>query len=133
MTTTVSLNDTLRTAAQQQADAFLADISGVTAVVVATADGFDIAAALRRRNDSSDAGRIAAMASSISAISAVVAAEAGLGQYKSVTINTDDGSAVVFAVPRRDVELVIHVIANGDAILAQVLHRAASMARQLAG
>jgi predicted regulator of Ras-like GTPase activity (Roadblock/LC7/MglB family) len=125
-----NLSETLRTVAHTEAAAFLADVTGVTAVVVATADGFDIAAALKNKDDP---GRIAAMASSISAISSVVAMEAGLGTYKSVTINTERGFAVVFAVPRSDIELVINVLTDGNAILAQVLHRAASMAKTLAG
>jgi len=121
---------TLREAAQRAATACLAEVVGVTAVVIATVDGFDLAAAFRGNQD---ATRIAAMASSISAISSVVALEAGLGSFKSVTINTDAGFAIVQAVPRSDIELVIHVIADGDAILAQSMHRAGVMARILAG
>ena len=115
--------------AQGLATECLAEVYGVTAVVIATVDGFDIASAFRGEQD---AARIAAMASSISAISSVVAMEAGLGTFKSVTIGTDSGFAVVQAVPRTDVELVIHVIANGDAILAQAMHRIGLMARALA-
>ena len=120
----------LRDAAERAATACLADVVGVTAVVIATVDGFDLASAFR---GSQDAARIAAMASSISAISSVVALEAGLGNFKSVTINTDSGFAIVHAVPRADIELVIHVIADGDAILAQAMHRCGVMAKVLAG
>ncbi len=114
--------------ANDLATQFLRDINGVTAVVVATVDGFALASAF---NGDNDAGRIAAMASSISAIGSVVAMEAGLGTYRSVTINTESGFVVVHAVPRRDVELVINVIADGNAILAQVVHRVGTVARQL--
>lgn len=117
-------------AAQRTAAACLAEVTGVTAVVIATVDGFDVASAFRGQQD---AARIAAMASSISAISSVVALEAGLGSFKSVTIGTDSGFAIVQAVPRQDVELVIQVIAGGDAILAQAMHRAGVMAKLLAG
>ena len=120
----------LREAARRAALLCLAEVAGITAVVIATVDGFDLAAAFRGNQD---ATRIAAMASSISAISSVVALEAGLGSFKSVTINTDAGFAIVQAVPRSDIELVIHVIADGDAILAQSMHRAGVMARILAG
>lgn len=115
--------------ASQTATAFVAAVAGVTAVVVATVDGFDVASAFRGEQD---AARIAAMASSISAISSVVSMEAGLGNYKSVTISTDAGFAIVYAVPRMDVELVINVIADGEAILAQSMHRISSMAKALA-
>ena len=117
-------------AARRAAQACLAEVAGVTAVVVATVDGFDVASAFRGDHD---AARIAAMASSISAISGVVSAEAGLGNFKSVTIGTDNGFAVVHAVPRHDIELVINVIGDGDAILAQAMHRIHVMAKVLGG
>lgn len=130
MTEIDNMPATLRAVAQQAAAACLAEVAGITAVVVASVDGFDLASAFRGQQD---AARIAAMASSISAISSVVALEAGLGNFKSVTIGTDAGFAVVQAVPRGDVELVINVIANSDAILAQVMHRCGVMAKLLAG
>jgi predicted regulator of Ras-like GTPase activity (Roadblock/LC7/MglB family) len=130
MTEIDNMPATMRAVAQSAAAACLAEVVGVTAVVIATVDGFDLASAFRGQQD---AARVAAMASSISAISSVVALEAGLGTFKSVTIGTDAGFAVVHAVPRRDVEVVINVIANGDAILAQVMHRVGVMAKLLAG
>jgi predicted regulator of Ras-like GTPase activity (Roadblock/LC7/MglB family) len=119
----------LRDAAQRAANACLAEVAGVTAVVIATVDGFDLAAAFR---GDQDAARIAAMASSISAISSVVAMEAGLGQFKHVIIGTTSGFAIVQAVHRADIEMVIHVIADGNAIVAQAMHRAGAIARLLA-
>ena len=111
-----------------QATEFVDAIASVSAVVVASVDGFAIASAF---NGANDADRIAAMASSISAIGSVVAMEAGLGAYRSVTINTDSGFVVVQSVQRTDLELVISVVAGGDAVLAQVLHRVKAMAAQL--
>jgi len=130
MTTSIdNLPAGLREAAQQSAAACVAEVAGITAAVIGTIDGFDVAGAFRIEQD---AARIAAMASSISAISGVVAQEAGLGSFRNVTIGTDAGFAVVHAVPRSDVELVINVIANEDAILAQVMHRVTTMAKALA-
>lgn len=119
----------MQNAAQQAAAACVAEVAGVTAVVIATVDGFDLASVCRKGQDPA---RIAAMASSISAISAVVSMEAGLGSFRSVTIGTDDGFALVQAVPRGDVELVINLIADGGAILAQAMHRAGLIAKTLA-
>ena len=126
--TTIILPRGLSILAQQLATNFVNDISGVDAVVVASVDGFAIAAAFDKPND---ADRIAAMASSISAIGSVVAMEAGLGAYRSVTINTDSGFVAVHAVQRPDLELVINVIGGQNAILAQVLHRVKTVAAQL--
>ena len=128
LTATNALPQGLADLARQLSAGFVSNVGGVSAVVVATVDGFAIASAFDSPND---AHRIAAMASSISAIGQVVALEAGLGTYRSVTINTDAGFVVVQAVQRPDLELVINVIADGDAILAQVLLRLKSMGAQL--
>ena len=128
MSATVPLAPSATSIAQREAQDLLDQVEGVNTVVVATVDGFDVAAALR----TGEAARVAAMASSISAISSVVSQEASLGRNKSVTIDTEDGFALVHSVHRDDAELVINVIASGTAILGQVAYRAAQFARALA-
>lgn len=125
----MSLPQKTQAFALQEAQRLLYDVAGLTAVVVASADGFDLASAIR---DDIDPSRIAAMASSISAISDVVSQEARLGRGKSVTIDTDAGFAVLHSVFRADMPLVINVIADENAILGQVAYRAAQLARTLA-
>ncbi|MDO5691764.1 MAG: roadblock/LC7 domain-containing protein [Pseudomonadota bacterium] len=127
MSVKLKLSPTAKVIAGREAQAFLDEVNGVTAVVIATIDGFDVASAMR----SGDAARIAAMASSISAISSVVSQEAGLGRNKSVTIDTESGFAMVYSVHRDDAELVINIIADGSAILGQVAYRLAQFARIL--
>ncbi len=128
MSVKINLAPSAQVIATREAENILGNVDGVTAVVVATVDGFDIASAMRQ----GDAARIAAMASSISAISSVVSQEASLGRNKSVTIDTESGFAVVFSVHRPDADLVINVIADGSAILGQVAYRTAQFARSLA-
>ncbi|ARU06073.1 hypothetical protein CCO03_16620 [Comamonas serinivorans] len=128
MTADIRLSGLARALAQREAEQFIHDVDGVTAVVVATIDGFDVVSVMRNEVE---AARIAAMASSISAISAVVSQEAGLGRSKSVTIDTDSGFAMVYSVARDDAELIINIIANGNAMLGQVAYRAAEFARNL--
>ena len=127
MSVKINLPPAAKVIATREAETILSEVDGVTAVVVATVDGFDVASAMRTGN----AARVAAMASSISAISQVVSQEASLGRNKSVTIDTDDGFAIVFSVHRRDDALVIIAIAKGGAILAQVNYRLASLAKTL--
>ena len=124
----LKLAPTAKVIAQRESQSILDEVNGVTAVVVATVDGFDIASAMR----AGDAARVAAMASSISAISAVVSQEASLGRNKSVTIDTDSGLALVYSVHRSDAELVINVSADGNAILGQVSYRVAQFSKTLA-
>ena len=123
-----SLAPAAQVLASREAQSMLSEVDGLTAVVVATVDGFDVASAMK----AGDAARVAAMASSISAISSVVAQEASLGRNKCVTIDTESGFAVAYSVHRSDAELVINVIANGNAILGQVAYRTAQFARTLA-
>lgn len=128
MSTSLSLAPEVKALASREAGLFLSEVEGVTSVVVATIDGFDLASAVK----SGDAARIAAMASSISAIGSVVSEEAQLGQSKSVTIDTESGFSVVYAVNRSDTPLIICVVANRAAILAQVAYRTAQFAARLA-
>ena len=68
MSVNLKLSPTAKVIAAREAQNFLDEVNGVTAVVIATVDGFDVASAMR----AGDAARVAAMASSISAISSVV-------------------------------------------------------------
>lgn len=126
--TTKALPGTVTAVAQEHANAIVSQLGDITAVVIATVDGFDLASSHRREID---AARIAALASSISAIGEVVSAEARLGSARCTTIETDGGFAVTHRVRRPDVALVINVLAGPDAVLAQVKYRAASAALAL--
>lgn len=115
--------------ARREAESILSEVDGVHAVVIATADGFEIAAAHGRPVD---VARIAALASSIAAIGEVVSAEAGLGRHRSLLVDTENGFAVVHNVQRSDINLVINAIASADALIGRVNHRTAEAARRLA-
>lgn len=128
MSVKINLAPSAKVIASREAENMLSEVDGVTAVVIATLDGFDVASAMRH----GDPARVAAMASSISAISSVVSQEASLSRNKSVTIDTESGFAVVFSVHRPDADLVINVIADGSAILGQVAYRTAQFAKTLA-
>ena len=78
--------------AEKEVENIAKEVNGIKAIVIATVDGFDI---VSRALDDTDPKRIAAMASSISAISHVVAQEAGLGSGKNIIINTTNGFVVL--------------------------------------
>jgi predicted regulator of Ras-like GTPase activity (Roadblock/LC7/MglB family) len=118
----------LKLKAVSEAQAILNDVLGVTAVVVTTADGFEIASASRQAFDPS---RIAAMASSISAIGAMVSQEARLGRCRLVTVATDNGFTLISPVSHGRAELVVNVVADASAILAQVMYRTAQCVKRL--
>ncbi|RUR71236.1 hypothetical protein EJP67_29750 [Variovorax guangxiensis] len=104
------------------------ELNGVTAVVVTTIDGYDVASATRGFVDPS---RVAAMSSSIAAIGQVVSQEAQIGPNRTMMIVTELGLAVFHRVHRADGELIISVLAREDAVLALVAHRTSQLAKML--
>jgi predicted regulator of Ras-like GTPase activity (Roadblock/LC7/MglB family) len=127
--TAKALSDSEKNLAQVEAQGILDDVAGVTAVVIATVDGFDVASVLRNGLNPS---RIAALASSIASIGEVVSGEALLGRSKSLTVNTESGVAVIHNVYRHEIGLVVIVVASGDAILAQLNYRTNAAVSRLA-
>ena len=115
-------------AVQKEVEKIAKEVNGIKAIVIATVDGFDI---VSTSLDDTDPKRIAAMASSISAISHVVAQEAGLGYGKNIIINTTNGFIVVQNVKFQDYEIVINIVAKDSAILGQVSYYATRLAEVL--
>ena len=115
-------------AVQKEVENIAKEVNGIKAIVIATVDGFDI---VSTSLDDTDPKRIAAMASSISAISHVVAQEAGLGYGKNIIINTTNGFIVVQNVKFQDYEIVINIVAKDFAILGQVSYYATRLAEVL--
>lgn len=118
----------IRARAAEEVRRLLDETTGVASVVIATPDGFEIASASIR---DFQASRIAAMASSISAMGAVVSQEARLGRCTGITVATDNGFALVSPVRNGETELVVNVIADAGAVLAQVMYRTAACVRAL--
>lgn len=79
MSVKINLAPSAKVIATREAEKMLSEVDGVTAVVIATLDGFDVASAMRH----GDPARVAAMASSISAISSVVSQEAAWAATKA--------------------------------------------------
>lgn len=114
--------------ARLEANAIAREVAGVRGVVVATVDGFDVASVVL---PPLNAERIAALASSMAAIGEVVSVETSSGRSSSVTVSGEAGFTVVHAIQRADVGLVLNVVANGSALLGQVLYRVSRAVRLL--
>ena len=114
--------------AEKEVENIAKEVNGIKAIVIATVDGFDI---VSRALDDTDPKRIAAMASSISAISHVVAQEASLGSGKNIIINTTNGFVVLQNVQFKEYEVVINIVAKDFAILGQVSYYATRLAQAL--
>lgn len=120
--------DHIRNIAYTECQQLLDNHSGIMAVVIASGDGFDLTSATSR---SLDPARIAAMASSISAIGAVVSQEVSLGKSKSVTVNTEDGFVYITHIELAGTHYILNVVAGQSAILAQVIYQCGEIGKRL--
>jgi uncharacterized protein len=114
-------DDTLLVA-KTHCERLLKNVQGLTAVLLATADGFDVVSAVE---SGLKPARLAALASSISAIGQVVSLEGSLGHSKRITIDGEFGFVLVSAIDRQDVSLVLILVSDNEALLGQ-LHVSAS-------
>lgn len=124
----MTISENAKKVAQRECENLLSEQSGALAVVIASADGFDLASAVSK---SLDPARIAAMASSIAAIGSVVSQETLLGASKSVTVNTENGFVYIAYIEVDAQACILNVVADGSAILAQVIYNCGEIKKRL--
>ena len=106
----------LDTVGQQLAE-FVAVNTEIVLAVVTSADGFEIAA----HPHLPMAQRIAAMSSSLQALSEAIVREAGLSRSRNLIIESDGGTIVVLGIPDISPRLSLAVVASGSEILGRLL------------
>ena len=99
-------------------EAFAHATPSVTLAVLTSADGFEIAAHPRGL---STAQRLAAMSSSLQALSEAMAGEAGLEGIRNLVIESDGGTLIVLGVGKVTPRLSLTVVAKGDETLGRLL------------
>jgi predicted regulator of Ras-like GTPase activity (Roadblock/LC7/MglB family) len=104
-------------AARRQLAELVAANAEITLALVTSADGFEVAA----HPDLPMAQRIAAMSSSLQALSEAIVREAGLSRSRSLIIETDGGTIVVLGIPDTSPRLSLAVVASGNEILGRLL------------
>lgn len=103
---------------QKDCDRLLAEQTGVKAVVIASADGFDLASA---SSGQLAPQKIAAMSSSISAIGDVVSQEADIGNATSITVKTEEGFMYISSLQVDGTDCILAVVCDEAAVLARVM------------
>lgn len=91
---------------------------GVTFAVLTTGDGFEIAA---HPHGVSTAQRLAAMSSSLQALSEAMVNETGLAGIRSLVIESHGGTIIVLGVGNLTPRLSLTVVARGDETLGRLL------------
>ena len=105
-------------AATLHLEAFANENAGVLLTVLTSTDGFEVAA---HPADSATAARIAAMSSSIQALSEALAREAGLSGYRSLIVETDTGTVLVIGLAESSPRMSLAVVATGSELLGKLL------------
>ena len=109
----------LKTACDRALDELMQEVKGIKAVVIATEDGFEVAA---RVENTAQVARLSAMASSLAALGAMAGEESRLGMCHSLMMEAAEGFIAIVQVRRADVSLIVSVVTGRDAVVGQVLY-----------
>ena len=109
----------LKTACDRALNDLMQEVKGIKAVVVATEDGFEVAAQVE---NTAQIARLSAMASSLAALGAMAGEESQLGVCHSLLMEAADGYITIVQVRRADVSLIVSVVTGRDAVIGQVLY-----------
>ena len=109
----------LSQAANTAADQIMTQVKGAKAVVIASEDGFEIAA---RVENTAQISRLSAIASSLSALGEVAGSESMLGSCEYISIQAQEGHILTVNIARDGLNIIASVVTSKDAITGQVLY-----------
>ena len=112
----------------REVEALVRQVVGIESAAVVTGDGFEVASELR---DGVSPEKLAAMVSSLLALSEAVAGELGMQQCRYVIVDTTAGSLVTLRIPVRSQQLLMSVLCSDQASLGTVLFASRDAARAL--
>lgn len=107
---------------------FIERTPGVIFAQLSTADGFEVASQPKSKLVPA---KLAAMSSSMQALSEVLLAESGLHDSRNVIIESADGYLILMAVPGVEPPMALLVVANRSSIMGHLLWAAKSCSAML--
>lgn len=110
-------------------ETLMSQVQGAVSAVVSTVDGFAVAS---RTETEVQGSKLAAMASSISAICSVVGEESQVGAHQSILIESENGYVVMVNINSASNPMILNLVANKTAVLGQMIYFAKQTAQQLA-
>jgi uncharacterized protein len=125
----VNISDRLVKAADAATARLMTEVTGSLAVIVSSIDGFEVSA---RAIDPEQISRMAAIASSMSALGSVVGRETLLGNHRGISIEIDHGFVVMVEVMHPETPLILTIVASRKGLLGQLLYCANQSASSLA-
>lgn len=112
----------------------LSDLPGLYAVVLATADGFEVAAEIGQHSALTvSPSRVAALASSLQALGQASLREVGLGGHGSVLIESDSGKLVMIDLQYGALALVLCLIGPSATLAGKMLWAGRRCAASITG
>jgi predicted regulator of Ras-like GTPase activity (Roadblock/LC7/MglB family) len=117
----------LRARAHALLEKFVTENSGIQLAVLTSADGFEVAAHPVRPMTQ----KIAAMSSSLQALSEAIAREAGLVNSRNLVVESENGTIVVLGLANTTPRLSLAVVGGGDEILGRLLWLARNCAGEI--
>jgi uncharacterized protein len=119
----------VQASAEETLEDLMQGLKGVLAGVVATSDGFEVAA---RTSKNMDASKLAATACSISALGAMVSEESEIGQYHYLMVEASEGHVVILEVAHPAMPMILNLVITRGDVLGQVLYQAKLAVKRLA-
>jgi predicted regulator of Ras-like GTPase activity (Roadblock/LC7/MglB family) len=113
--------------AVQQLEALGQASAAIELAVLTSEDGFEIAA----YRGQAISGRIAAMSSSLQALSEAITREAGLSNTRSLIIEAETGTILILGLQTEKVRVSLSVVASNRETLGQVLWAARNCCKTL--
>jgi predicted regulator of Ras-like GTPase activity (Roadblock/LC7/MglB family) len=113
------IDPSIKALASEAVETIMREVKSAKAVVIATEDGFEIASKVENAAQTS---RLSAMASSFSALGALVGEESQLGQCNNVIIDAAEGFILIMQIRHPKAALTMCVIAGKDSVMGQLLY-----------
>ena len=115
--------------AEKQIRQLLNSVSGVEFIMLCTSDGFEIA--LANKKNINNSGKIAAVSNSILALVTAFVSEINLVGCQTITLDAENGKALLTAIPHPKHPLVLVAMTNKDILLGQILYELKSTSELL--
>lgn len=106
--------------AHEHLNALLRDISEVEFTMLCSTDGFELSSASKKKIK--NAGKLAAVSSSILAMVQAFMGEINLEGCQSLTLDANNGKVVLTAIPNAKYPMVLVVLTSKHVLLGQLLY-----------
>jgi uncharacterized protein len=104
------------------------EVKGAKAALICTEDGFEVAAQVE---NNAQVSRLSAMASSFSALGALVGEESQLGACKYVLVDAEGGLILILQARNPQHLLTLCIVTSSESVAGQVLYFAKQAAQTL--